>query len=99
MLNLRRHKRLKYAQHIDGKLFVIEECLYCLVHARRHGRWPGDRARACSRTEGGSGAPSRITLDDAATDGAADSLLALAERLAAAGRARSRMAMTADRWF
>ena len=26
-----RHKRLKYAQHIDGKLFVIEECLYCLV--------------------------------------------------------------------
>ena len=26
-----RHKRLKYAQHIDGKLYVIEECLYCLV--------------------------------------------------------------------
>ena len=26
-----RHKRLKYAQHIDGKLFIIEECLYCLV--------------------------------------------------------------------
>ena len=26
-----RHKRLKYAQHIDGKLFLIEECLYCLV--------------------------------------------------------------------
>ena len=26
-----RHKRMKYAQHIDGKLFVIEECLYCTV--------------------------------------------------------------------
>ena len=26
-----RHKRMKYAQHIDGKLFVIEECLYCTI--------------------------------------------------------------------
>lgn len=26
-----RHKRIKYAQHIDGKLFVIEECLYCTI--------------------------------------------------------------------
>ena len=34
-----RHKRMKYTQHIDGKLFVIEECLYCLVkNGRSDGR-------------------------------------------------------------
>jgi hypothetical protein len=35
-----RHKRMKYAQHIDGKLFVIEECLYCTVNigsGKHHG--------------------------------------------------------------
>jgi hypothetical protein len=33
-----RHKRIKYTQHIDGKLFVIEECLYCLVKNGNNGR-------------------------------------------------------------
>lgn len=29
-----RHKRMLYAQRMDGKLFLIEECLYCLVRIR-----------------------------------------------------------------
>jgi hypothetical protein len=29
-----RHRRMKYTQHIDGKLFVLEECLYCLVRVK-----------------------------------------------------------------
>jgi len=35
-----RHKRMKYTQHIDGKLFVIEECLYCTIrngNGKQHG--------------------------------------------------------------
>lgn len=27
-----RHKRMKYTQRIDGKLFVLEECLYCTIN-------------------------------------------------------------------
>jgi hypothetical protein len=35
-----RHKRMKYTQHIDGKLFVIEECIYCTIkngNGKQHG--------------------------------------------------------------
>jgi len=35
-----RHKHMKYMQHIDGKLFVLEECLYCTVrngNNKQHG--------------------------------------------------------------
>lgn len=29
-----RHKMMKYTQRIDGKLFILEECLYCTVKIR-----------------------------------------------------------------
>jgi hypothetical protein len=29
-----RHKRMQYTQRMDGKLFLIEECLYCTVKIR-----------------------------------------------------------------
>ena len=29
-----RHRRMKYTQRIDGKLFVLEECLYCTVRIK-----------------------------------------------------------------
>lgn len=29
-----RHKRMQYTQRMDGKLFLIEECLYCLVKTK-----------------------------------------------------------------
>ena len=35
-----RHKLIKYTQHIDGKLFIITECLYCTVkngNGKQHG--------------------------------------------------------------
>lgn len=35
-----RHRQMKYTQHIDGKLFVITECLYCTVkngNGKQHG--------------------------------------------------------------
>jgi hypothetical protein len=29
-----RHRRMKYTQRVDGKLFVFEECLYCTVRIK-----------------------------------------------------------------
>lgn len=29
-----RHRRMKYTKRIDGKLFVLEECLYCSVRIK-----------------------------------------------------------------
>lgn len=29
-----RHKRMRLNQRIDGKLFMIDECLYCLVRIK-----------------------------------------------------------------
>lgn len=29
-----RHRRMKYTQRQDGKLFVFEECLYCSVRIK-----------------------------------------------------------------
>lgn len=29
-----RHKRMQYTQRMDGKLFLIEECLYCIVRIK-----------------------------------------------------------------
>jgi len=31
-----RHQRLRFNQRIDGKLFRIDECLYCLVRCKTH---------------------------------------------------------------
>ena len=31
-----RHKRLRFNQRIDGKLYRIDECLYCLVRVKTH---------------------------------------------------------------
>jgi hypothetical protein len=29
-----RHRRMQYTQRIDGKLFLVEECLYCTVRVK-----------------------------------------------------------------
>lgn len=29
-----RHRRMRYPQRIDGKLFVIENCLFCAVRVK-----------------------------------------------------------------
>jgi len=29
-----RHKRIQFTQRVDGKMYLVEECLYCLVRIK-----------------------------------------------------------------